>query len=303
MASFDIAGSGRSRRSFRVAGALLAFAITTLGAFVPVVGVGATTPAKNTVGVIFDSSLTDTMALVATAFHKATGLSMLQTAGESAVDARALAGKTTVQDVFVSEGTVAVKSLEVKKASLVSWYAQFGATPLVLAYNPKSKFAKDLRTMPWYKVVTMKGFSLGRATPDTDSSGTLAITALNATAKTQHLPALSKLATSKTDLYSETDLVTDLQKGHIAAAFFYGVDAASAGLKTVPLASVSLSAPYLITILHNSAHEGAAVTFIKFLLRASTASIFSKGGVIEKSPPILTGNVTALPPPLRPLVS
>jgi molybdate/tungstate transport system substrate-binding protein len=262
------------------------------------------TPAKNTVGVIFDSSLTDTMALVATTFHKATGLSMLQTAGESAVDAKALAGKTTVQDVFVSEGAVAVKSLEVKKAgSLVSWYAQFGSTPLVLAYNPKSKFANDLRTMPWYKVVTMKGFSLGRATPDTDSSGTLAITALNANAKTQHLPALSKLATSKTDLYSETDLLADLQNGHITAAFFYGVDAASAGLKTVPLASVTLSAPYMITILRNAAHEGAAVTFIKFLLRSSTASTFSKGGVIEKSPPILTGKVTALPPPLRSLVS
>jgi molybdate/tungstate transport system substrate-binding protein len=242
--------------------------------------------------------------VLATAFHKATGLSMLQTAGESAVDAKDLAGKTTVQDVFVSEGAVAVKSLEVKKSgNLVSWYAQFGATPLLLAYNPKSQFAKDLRTMPWYKVVTMTGFLLGRATPDTDSSGTLAVMALDAIAKKEHLPALSKLATSKADAYSEADLVSRLQQGHLAAAFFYGVDAATAGLKTLPLASVNLAVPYMVTILHNPAHESAAVSFVKFLLRSSTASIFDKGGVIEKSLPILAGKATAVPVPLRSLIS
>jgi molybdate/tungstate transport system substrate-binding protein len=282
---------------------MLASSMTMLVAFVPV-GAGATTTPKNTVDVIFDSSLTDTMAVLATAFHKATGLSVLQTAGQSAVDAKDLAHKTTVQDVFVSEGAVALQSLEVKNAgNLVSWYAQFGSTPLLLAYNPKSKFAKDLRSMPWYKVVTMKGFSLGRAAPETDSSGTLAISALDATAKKEHLPALSKLATSKTDVFSEADLVTQLGNGHLAAAFLYGVDAAAAGFKTVSLGAENLTAQYMITILHNSAHEGAAVTFIKFLLRSSAASIFAKGGVIEKSRLILAGKASAVPPPLRSLLS
>jgi molybdate/tungstate transport system substrate-binding protein len=277
--------------------------MTMLVAFVPV-GAGATAPSKNTVDVIFDSSLTDTMAVLATAFHKATGLTMLQTAGESAVEAKDLAGRTTVQDVFVSEGAGAVKSLEVKaNGDLVSWYAQFGATPLLLAYNSKSKFAKDLRTMPWYKVVTMKGFSLGRATPDTDSSGTLAVAALDATAKKEHLPALSKLATSKTDVYSETDLVTRLQQNHLSAAFFYGVDAAAEGFKTVSLPSVNLGAPYMITILRNSAHQGAAATFIKFLFRSNVVSVFGKGGVIEKRPAILSGKASAVPLSLRPLIS
>jgi molybdate/tungstate transport system substrate-binding protein len=282
---------------------MVAAAMAILVAFVPV-GAGATTPSKSTVDVIFDSSLTDTMAVLATAFHKATGLSMLQTSGESAVDARDLAHKTTVQDVFVSEGASAMQSLESKNTgNLVSWYAQFGATPLLLAYNPKSKFAKDLQTMPWYKVVTMKGFSLGRATPDTDSSGTLAISALDATATKEHLPALSKLATSKTDVFSETDLVTQLGQGHLAAAFFYGVDAATAGFKTVSLGAANLTAPYMITILHGSAHEGAAVSFIKFLFRPSSVSIFAKGGVAEKSRLSLAGKASAVPAPLHSLLS
>jgi molybdate/tungstate transport system substrate-binding protein len=280
---------------------LLVSAAATLMSFAPI---GAATLPKNAVDVIFDSSLTDPMATIATAFHTATKLTMLQTSGETAVVAKAIAGKTTVQDVFVSQGAAAQQFLEAKKnGNWVSWYAQFGSTPLVLAYNPKSKFAKDLRTMPWYKVVTMAGFVLGRATPDTDSSGTLAVTALENTAKAEHLPALSKLAVSKAGVYSETELLTQLQKGHLAAAFFYGVDADADGLKTVPLGSVHLAAPYMISILRNSPHEGAAVSFVKFLLRSSSAAIFLKGGVTVKNPPVLFGPTKAVPAPLRSLFS
>ena len=284
-------------------GLVLASVATMLMTFAPL-GVAATTVPKNAVDVIFDSSLTDPMATIATAFHKATGLTMLQTSGETAVVAKAIAGKTTVQDIFVSEGAAAQQFLEGKKhGNWVTWYAQFGSTPLLLAYNPKSKFAKDLQTMPWYKVVTMKGFVLGRATPDTDSSGSLAVTALENTAKAEHLPALSKLAASKAGVFSETDLLTQFEKGHLAAAFFYGVDADANGLKTVPLGSLHLAAPYMISILRKSAHEGAAVSFIKFLFRASSAEILAKGGVTAKSPPILSGPATAVPSPLRSFLS
>jgi molybdate/tungstate transport system substrate-binding protein len=276
--------------------------MTVLGAVVPV-GAGATTPSKNTVDVIFDNSLTDSMALLATAFHKATGLSMLQTAGESSVDAKAIADKTTIEDVFVSEGAAAEKSLEGKSnGNLVSWYAQFAATPLLLAYNPKSKFAKDLQTMAWYKVVTMKGFLLGRATPDTDSSGSLAILALDDAAKAEHLSQLSKFASSRTDLYSETDLVARLQQGHLSAAFVYGVDADAYGLKTVPIGSLHLAALYMFSILRNSAHESAAISFVKFLLRSSSSMILGTGGVIAASQPVLSGSRTAVPAALRSLV-
>jgi molybdate/tungstate transport system substrate-binding protein len=255
---------------------------------------------KNAVDVIFDSSLTDSMATIATAFHKATGLTMLQTSGETGVDAKAIAGKTTVQDVFVSQGATTQKYLEEKAhGSWVSWYAEIGSTPLVLAYGPKSKFAKDLQSMPWYKVVTMKGFSLGRATPDTDSSAGLAATALNDTAKSEHLSALTKLASSKANIDPETELVAKLQQGHLSAAFLYGVDADTAGLETVSLGPLHLMESYMISILRNSAHEGAAVSFVKYLLRPSSASLLAKAAVNEKTPPILIGKLASVPPPLR----
>ncbi len=69
-------------------------------------------------------------------------------------------GKTQVADVFVSAGTQADASLEGPANG--SWVPvcqlrEYRAAP---AYNPASNFARDLETMPWYKVVTLPGFLL-----------------------------------------------------------------------------------------------------------------------------------------------
>jgi molybdate/tungstate transport system substrate-binding protein len=259
---------------------------------------------KGSVDVIFDSSLTDTMAILSAAFEKSSHISVLQTAGGSAADAAAISGKTTVQDIFVSEGSAAEQALEgSKNGNWVSWYAQFGSTPLVLAYNPKSKFAKDLKTMPWYKVASMPGFTIGRANPKAYSTGTLAVQALDSAAKSEHLPVLAKLATAKNDAYSEADLVSDLQKGHIAAGFFYGVDAAAFGFRTVSLGSIHLGAPYMVTILHNPKHPADAIDFVKFLLKSSTPAVVHNEGVTFRKSPLLSGQKTAVPNDLRSLIT
>jgi hypothetical protein len=59
----------------------------------------------------------------------------------------------------------------------------------------------------------------------------------------------------------------------------------------------------MISILRNSAHEGAAVSFVKFLLRSSSEGILSKGGVAAKTPPVLSGKAMAIPTPLRSLLT
>jgi hypothetical protein len=40
----------------------------------------------------------------------------------------------------------------------VSWHATFATSTLVLGYHPKSRFAQELRTKPWYQVVGWPGF-------------------------------------------------------------------------------------------------------------------------------------------------
>lgn len=259
---------------------------------------------KGSVDVIAAGSLQDTLTALAPAFKKATGYTLVPTTGGSTGDATEIKGKTTKQDVFISAGAASEAALVGKKnGSWVSWYAQIGTTPLLLGYNPKSKFAHDLLTMPWYKVVTMPGFLIGRTDPATDPKGVLADTALNDAATADNLPALKTLGTENSDVYSETSLVGRLQAGQIDAGFFYGVEATAANIKTVTLGTTHLTAPYQIAILNKAAHQAGAKAFVKWLLGSGGSTILKSEGLSLDKPAILTGPKSAVPVSLRSLVS
>ena len=207
---------------------------------------------------------------VGPAFEKATGYKLVDTSGGSSTDAADIKDKVDVEDVFVSASPTVTKTLEGKSGGdWVSWYASFAASPEVLGYNPKSKFAKDLKTMPWYRVITMPGFRLGRTNPTQDPGGVLAAEALKQTAKSQHLPALTKLATESSDEYSEDTEEAGIQNGQLDASFMYEADANSQNSPFVKLTGVNLAGDYTITLVNHAPHTAAAEAFIKFLLGPS----------------------------------
>ncbi len=226
-------------------------------------------PAKGSgdVDVISAGSLQTLMAKIAPTFQAATGYKLVDTSGGSSSDAADIKNKVDVEDVFVSASPAVDTTLEGKKnGSWVSWYASFAASPEVLGYYPKSKFAHDLKTMPWYKVITMPGFRLGRTNPSQDPGGVLAREALEQTATKQHLPALKKLATESSDEYSEDTEQAGIQSGQLDASFMYEADANSQKSPFVKLTGVNLAGDYTITIVKNAPHLAAAEAFIKFLL-------------------------------------
>lgn len=204
---------------------------------------------------------------VGPAFHKATGYTLVDTSGGSSTDAADIKNKVDVEDVFVSASPAVDTTLEgAKNGNWVSWYASFAASPEVLGYYPKSKFAKDLRTMPWYKVVTMPGFRLGRTNPSQDPGGVLARQALLQTASKQNLPALKKLGTESSDEYSEDTEQAGIQNGQLDASFMYEADANSQKSPFVKLTGANLAGDYTITLVNHAPHTAAAEAFIKFLL-------------------------------------
>ena len=98
------------------------------------------------------------------AFHRATGYTLVDTSGGSGTLAADIKNKIDVADVFVSASSAEDKILEgSKNGNWVSWYGNFATSPYVLGYYPQSHFATDLRTKPWWKVITMSGFRLGRS--------------------------------------------------------------------------------------------------------------------------------------------
>jgi molybdate/tungstate transport system substrate-binding protein len=240
-------------------------------------------PAKHSgqVDVLYAGSFLDLMQQqIGPAFHKATGYTVSGFSAGSSALASEIAGGTQVGDVFISASPKADESLEgASNGNWVSSYDEFGTSTLVLGYNPSSRFAKALKTKPWYEVVDAPGFLLGRTDPATDPKGVLAVDALNGVALSYDQPALAALATSSTNIFPETALVGELQAGQLDAGFFYGVEAAAAHIKTVPLTGTGLEAKYTVTMLNRAPHEAAAVAFVKFLLSASGRKILKANGV------------------------
>jgi molybdate/tungstate transport system substrate-binding protein len=249
---------------------------------------GASTKGSGPVDVLSAGSLQDLMQdQIGPAFQKATGYTLDNISMGSTALASSITGGTLQGDVFISASPAVNASLEgSSNGNWVSWYDQFASSPLVLGYNPQSKFAQALKTKPWYEVVSESGFHIGRTDPATDPKGVLADSALNAAAKKHDLPELKTLGSETSDVFPETSLVGELQAGQLDAGFFYGVEAAAANLKTVPLTGTSLAGDYTITILNKAPHEAAAVAFVNFLLGKSGQKILAKNGVVAAKPKV-----------------
>jgi len=296
----------RSRRPVYVAVALIVMSMVAAAcggsnkSTAPTSAPPPTTAARGSgpVDVLYAGSLVDLMTKdIGPAFNSATGYSFTGFSGDSGSLATEIKGKVQVGDVYISANPSKDLLLEgPSNGNWVSWYATFATSPLVLGYNPHSKFAHDLLTEPWYKVVTQPGFLLGRTDPATDPKGVLAVDALDQAATADGEPALRQLATTTSNVYPENTLVGRLQAGQLDAGFFYGVEAAAADITTVPIPGPTLEAVYTITVLNNAPHQAAADAFITYLLGPGGAAALRAQGLQLKTPPAVSGTV---PPNLQ----
>ena len=229
--------------------------------------------------VLYAGSLVDLMQRqVEPAFHKATGYTVQGVPGGAQELANQIKGKVRVADVFVSASPSVDATLEgPANGDWLSWYVTFARSPLVLGYNPSSRFAADLRSEPWYDVVTKPGFLLGRTDPAVDPKGRLAVEALESTASAEHVPALAALARSSSGVYPEETLVGRLQAGQLDAGFFYSSEAKAASIPTVPLSGVDLAATYTIAVVDRAPDRAAAQAFVTYLLTAGAVFLDRDG--------------------------
>ena len=265
---------------------------------------GASPLPSGPVDVLSAGSLQDLLQeQVGPAFERATGYTLNDTSMGSDAIASGIKGGTLQGDVFISASPTVNKSLEGSAdGNWVSWYVSFGASPLVLGYNPSSKFAGVLRTKPWYDVIDQPGFLVGRTDPATDPKGVLAVTALDHAAKAHDLPALKAIASSTSNVFPESSLVGQLQAGQLDAGFFYGVEAAAADIKTIPLSGTNLAGVYTLTVLNRAPHEAAARAFVTFLLGNDGQRILKKNGIVAFTPTKVSGT-SSVPKDLKQLVS
>ncbi|MDX6416757.1 MAG: molybdate transport system substrate-binding protein [Trebonia sp.] len=244
------------------------------------------------VDVLYAGSLVNLITKqVGPAFSTASGYSVTGAGAGSTALVTDIKGKVYKGDVFISASPTATKTLiGTANGDWVSWYVSFASSKLVLGYNPKSKFASEIKSEPWYKAITTPGLKLGFTDPATDPKGKLVAEALSGTAKAKNLPALTTIENDKGDVFPEETLVARLQAGQIDAAFFYTIEATPVGIPTVPLAGEDLKATYTISTLKGAPNEPGADAFTAYLLGPSGQAVLKQDGFALITPPKVTGS-------------
>jgi molybdate/tungstate transport system substrate-binding protein len=251
--------------------------------------------------VLYAGSLVNLMEHgIGPAFTKASGDTFRGFAGGSNGLANQIKGKLRHADVFIS-ATPSVNDSLMGGANgdWVSWYITFAQSPLVIGYNPASKFAAELKTKPWYEVLREPGIRIGRTDPKLDPKGALTVKLLANAEQVYKQPGLSQAVLGAPEnpaqVLPEESLVGRLQSGQLDVGFFYSTETADLKITAIPLPpEVALSANYTVTVVRDAADPAGAAKFVGYLLSAPGLAIMHEHG-LDTVPPTVSGDAAKLP--------
>jgi molybdate/tungstate transport system substrate-binding protein len=215
-------------RQFRPAAALAGVAALSLtaGAFAFSVGASAhTTP----VNVVYAGSLaTINDQILAPAFTKATGIAYEGEGNATLALAQEIVSGEVTADLFESVGTSGLTAVGTK---LMPWAVSVASQPLVVMYNPKSRFASAFRAIAdgrkplrdLFPLLATPGLKLGRTDPETDPQGQAFVLMVHLAQKLYHLPQdmptkILGALENPNEVFTETGLPAEIQSGAIDAS-------------------------------------------------------------------------------------
>jgi len=255
-------------------------------------------------------------------FERSTGYGYRGRGGGSFGLAHEITDGEIQPQIFESIGTAPIKLLVPEHTR---WWIQLAASPIVLAYSPRSRFAPQLAAIAkgkrplsdLFSVLASPGFRLGRTNPETDPQGQAFCEMVELATKRYHLPAdtparvLGGLENHQ-QIFAETALDSDLLAGEVDAASAFLSEAVQLHLPYVPLPRAidfgdpSLAAHYAtatLTLAGGKVVHGvplvvdatilghptpAATAFIDYLLSKAGRRAFQAGGY-TLVPPVLGG--------------
>jgi molybdate/tungstate transport system substrate-binding protein len=260
------------------------------------------------VNVLYAGSLVNLMERSAgLAFEHRSGDRFQGYAGGSNKVANEIKGKLRRGDVFISANPkIDDQLMGQANGNWVQWYIAFAASPLVIGYNPASRFVDDLKSKPWYQVLVEPGLKLGRTDPKLDPKGAFTVELLKRAETFYGKPDLSQQIIGAPDnpaqVLPEEALVGRLQSGQLDAGFFYSTEASDAKIPAIKLPDeIAPKARYTITILRDAPNPAGAERFVSFLLSSQARDLLKQHG-LELLKPDLSGDANAVPTAIRSLV-
>lgn len=294
-------------------------------------------PPKGSVSVLYAGSLATVMEDgVGPAFTKATGHAYKGEAHGSLGAARMIHDHLRTPDVFISADPAVNESVLMgsKNEDLVTWFVTFASSQMVLAYNPKSRFAADFEAAaagrtPWYEVLEKPGLRFGRGDPTIDPKGYRTLFLFDLAGKHYKRPEIPRLlgeALNPEQVLPEVSLLARITAGQFDAGIFYKheivahklpfvsfppeinlsdskfSDVYAQATYTTPTGEHVNGAPILftITIPKTVKDPAAAEAFVRFVLTSSDLLGSFGFGEVEHR---VGGDRNQIPPDLQSLTS
>jgi len=197
--------------------------------------------------------------VIGPAFQKSTGYGYTGRGAGALALSQEIASGEIRPNVFLSVGAKPITALEPK---FTSWYIQFAASPIVIAYSSASKFAPEMDAIaaghrPVSDIINLMqqpGFRLGRTDPNVDPQGQAFVEMMQLAKRQLGLPpgSIEKILggvpgnTSSPEIFDETALEPRLEAGQLDAASAYLSQAVQLHLKYIDLGpSLDLGDPSL----------------------------------------------------------
>lgn len=263
---------------------------------------------ENTVNVLYAGSLVNLMERsVGPAFEKETGLHFQGYAAGSNKIANEIKGKLRRGDVFISASPKVNTSLMgAANGDHVAWYVGFAESPLMVGYNPRSKFAAEFKKKRWDQVLQEPGIRIGRTDPKLDPKGAFTVELVTKAADLYHQPDLVEkilgAAENPEQVLPEETLVGRLQSGQLDAGFFYTTETSDLKIPAIhPAPELNIKANYTLTVLSDAPNANGATRFVNFLLSAKGRELLKEHGV-DVTKPAVNGNGQAIPPSIQAVV-
>jgi len=264
--------------------------------------------AADKVNVLYAGSLVNLMEHgIGPAFDKATAYQFRGYAGGSVGLANQIKGNLRQGDVLISASPKVNDSLMgTPNGDWASWYITFAQSPLVIGYNPSSKFAAEFKAKPWYQVLQEPGIRIGRTNPQFDPKGALTLTLLKRAETFYNSPGLLEkiIGVNGAQVLPVTeDLeLALLQSGKLDVGFFYWTETADAKVPALSFPpAITSQANYTVTIPHNATNPEGAAEFVAFLLGSDGQKLLKEHGLTLQEMHI-AGDVSAVPQNIKSII-
>jgi molybdate/tungstate transport system substrate-binding protein len=286
--------------------------------------------------VAYAASLTNLNEKVAgPAFTRAKGPVYSGRAGPSLGLSQEISSGEITPNVFESVGGKPIEALEPK---FTTWYIQFAASPIVVAYNPNSKYASQFKAIAegskpisgLFTLMEKPGFKLGRTDPNLDPQGQAFILMLMLAQQQYHLPSgiVGKIiqgtpsSAKSATIFDETALEPRLQAGQLDAASAYRSQAIQLHLSYITLPTTinfgdpalkdqyakagfnladgtpEMGKPLVVDITTIGRPDPAATAFVAYVLSKAGLALHQQGGYTLLKPTAF-GDTAAMPAAIR----